>query len=91
MSDILCQHCGSIDDYRTEMKSGQQVAYCNSCGNYIKNIPYKTPQFYVGKYEGMPISECTDISYMEWFMTINKKANRVNAAIQERIKQLKNG
>jgi len=60
--DVICKNCGSINDYRTEMKSNQQVAYCNGCDKFIKNIPYQEQRFYVGKYFKKLVSEVTDLN-----------------------------
>ncbi len=57
MPDIICKKCGEVNNYRTELKSNNQVAYCNGCGAYIKNIPYAEPALYVGKYKGIPIKD----------------------------------
>jgi len=85
---VICRNCGSIDDYWTEFKNGQQVATCNGCNKYIKNIPYQLPKFYVGKYKGETISSNTDLNYLKWFLEkTNPKAN-IKTAVEERINQL---
>ena len=73
--EIKCK-CGEVNNYRTEMKNGQNVAHCNKCGSYIKNIPYSEPKFYFGKYKGKLISDCQDLGYLQWL--INSGAVRAN-------------
>lgn len=67
--EIICQRCGSVNDYRTEMKAHNLVAYCNGCGNYIKNIPYAKPRMPWGKFKD-EIIELMDtpekIRYLHW-------------------------
>jgi hypothetical protein len=37
--DIICQRCGSINDYRTVVSGPHIKAICNGCDRYIKFIP----------------------------------------------------
>ena len=68
--EIICKNCGSVDDYSTEMKSNQNVATCNGCGKFIKNMPQGKPMlFHFGKYKGTRIDECPDYQYLIWIMT----------------------
>ncbi len=88
LSDVICKKCGSVNDYWTEMKSGQQCAYCNGCDSYIKNVPYQIPKFYIGKYKGETISSCKDLSYLKWFLEkTNPKASQ-KTAVENRIAEL---
>lgn len=83
--EIVCKNCGSVDQYRTEMKNNQNVAHCLSCGKYIKNIPYaQTPKLYFGKYKDKPITEIQDLGYLEWLIEKNVvKANIRQAVINQ--------
>jgi len=90
MEDITCRKCGLVNDYKTEMKSGQQTAYCNGCGKYIKNIPYAEPKMYVGKYSQTKISEITDLPYLEWALEkMDSLSVSQDKAVEEQIKKLK--
>lgn len=89
MSEILfCGHCNKEVGYYTELKSNQNVARCNECDGYIKNIPYNKPALYVGKYKGKPIEEIDDLKYLHWAFREMKLNQRTKDAINERIKQL---
>lgn len=88
MDDVVCRDCGTINDYRTEFKSGQQCAFCNSCGTYIKNIAYKPPMFYFGKYKGTEISTCSDLGYLQWFLSETKPKANIRKAVEFQIKKL---
>lgn len=68
MNDIICKQCGSIDDYSVERKANNNVATCNGCGRFIKNIPYSEPALYFGKFKGKPIKdfEGKEIEYLYW-------------------------
>lgn len=70
MPDIICQHCGSINNYRTIMKSNQNTAWCNDCDGFIKNISQgKPPSLYFGKYIGREISSMItedEVKYLQW-------------------------
>jgi predicted amidophosphoribosyltransferase len=64
-NQIVCR-CGSVDDYRIIDKANNKMAYCNDCNAFIKNIPYKDPAFYFGKYKGHLIKTIEDLNYLEW-------------------------
>lgn len=89
--DVICLNCGSINDYWTEFKSGQQVATCNGCDKYIKNVSYQLPKFYVGKYKGEAINSVTDLQYLKWFLDKTNPKGATKDAIINRIKDLENG
>lgn len=66
---IKCKHCGSEENYRTEKKANNLVAFCNNCGSYIKNLPYAEPSLYFGKYAKIPIKDYNIpemINYLHW-------------------------
>jgi len=90
--DIICRSCGSINDYRTQMINGQNVAHCNSCDSFIKNIPYsqEQPKMYFGKYKGGYIHDIDDLPYLVWLNeNVNLKPERIKKAVEERISYLK--
>ena len=89
-ASVICKNCGAIDDYWTELKNGQQVAYCNGCDKYIKNIPYNLPKFYYGKMVGKLVSEVKDLGYLKWFLTGTTPPPKphMKEAIEKRIKEL---
>lgn len=95
MPEIICNKCGSVDDFRVELKSNNQVAYCNSCGAYIKNIPYAEPSFYFGRYKGMKVSDLIDVKdvpYLEWYLlNIQKITPSMKDAIANQIQKINNG
>ncbi len=73
------------------MKSNQQVATCDSCSKFIKNIPYQEPQFYFGKYKGTKVSEITDLGYLQWYLEFTMgNSQRMKDAVKARIEQLEN-
>lgn len=71
-NEVTCYKCGSINDYKIEVKGGQNCCYCNGCNAWLGNKPKGINEgidelcFPFGKYKGRPISECTDQSYLEW-------------------------
>jgi uncharacterized protein (DUF3820 family) len=89
MEQIVCKKCGVENDYSTQLKNGQNVATCNNCQSFIKNIAYQPPKFYFGKYKGTLIADCFDLKYLTWFLAeTNPKAN-IKTAVIERINLLK--
>ena len=70
MPDIICQNCGSINDYRTVMKSNQQTTWCNGCDCFIKNLPQGKPvKLYFGKYKDRLLSSMDgveEVQYLKW-------------------------
>lgn len=87
--EIKCNKCGEINNYRTEMKNGQNVAHCNICGSFIKNIPYQTPKFYFGKYKGQLISDCQDLGYLQWMVTSGVVKANIKDAVIDQISKIK--
>lgn len=89
MGQLTCQKCNAIDDYYTEVKANNNVARCNQCDSFIKNISYDKPKLYMGKYKGIPIDEIEDLSYLKWaaanMVTIGKK---IRDAIHSQISKL---
>lgn len=65
MEYIACKICGTIDEYRVEMKGGQKTAYCLNCGEYIKNIPQDDFMIWFGVNKGKHISEI-DKGWLKW-------------------------
>lgn len=88
--DIVCQSCGLINDYAVHEKANNHCAFCNGCGRFIKNIPYKEPSFYVGKYKGRPINTIDDVSYLEWAQRTMKLSAQLRDAINYQLDYLQN-
>lgn len=68
-----------MDEYRTEKKANNLVAYCTSCGSYIKNIPYTIPAIHFGKYKGTKIRDFTTpemINYLHWILNNDVKVSK---------------
>jgi len=89
--EITCKNCGVIDDYITIMKNGQNVATCNGCQKFIKNMPYQIPKFYIGKYKGQTISSCADLNYLKWFILNTNPKSTQKIAVESRIHFLEKG
>jgi hypothetical protein len=89
MEQIVCQQCGSVGDYRTELRANQLTAWCNSCNGFLKNLAQGKPRFFIGKYKGDFIHEVTDLSYLKWFQENIKKQNAgMRKALTDRISEL---
>jgi hypothetical protein len=92
-SDIICQHCGLVNDYKTEQqifsdKTVHVKAICNGCNGYIKYIQTQPAKFYVGKYKDQLVSTCTDKGYMQWALKSGMAKGRTKAEVEKRIKEL---
>lgn len=87
MENIKCQHCGKESDYEIIVKGVQHTCWCKDCGCFIKNIGYAEPAFYVGKYKGTLIADCTDRDYLIWFGE-NVAKNKIKEAVMKRIAEL---
>lgn len=88
MEEIICKHCGCVDDYTTEMKSNQNVATCNGCGTFIKNIPYQAPALYFGKYKGLAIKNYLSrdhVNYLYWIRNNPEIWSKLNVRTKEAI------
>lgn len=86
-----CTHCGS-DDLRKERKNEKQVGlYCNSCDKWLKWVSWDVARVYGGKYNGIAISEMTDLGYLKWaFNNHNGLSHKQRKAISKRILSLSN-
>lgn len=89
---IVCQNCGSIDDYNERAAGPHISAYCNGCGKYIKHLPQNTPAtLYFGKYRGRLISSMLDIEelrYLEWLTNAGGIKPKLKEAIDAHLKAL---
>ena len=90
MEDVICTKCGLVNDYVVQLKANNQVAYCNGCGAYIKNIPHAEPTFYVGKYKLKPVSQIEDMGYLKWALKEMKLSHHMRSAIEKRISEFEN-
>ena len=88
MEKLFCKNCQKEVGFRVEVKSNNQVATCNECDNFIKNIPYKKPQFYVGKYKNIPIRQLYDKGYLQWAEREMKLSESMREAVKKRISEL---
>jgi hypothetical protein len=87
--EIICKSCGVINDYTITIVGAHHKAVCNGCGKYIKFVHYAPPTFYIGKYKGTKVSECSDKEYMEWYLyNIQRIPETMKQALQERINEL---
>lgn len=87
--EIVCKNCGSINDYRTEFKGNQLVAHCNGCGSFIKNIPYKEPTLYFGKYKDKKVSDIQDLGYLQWLIDKSVVKANIREAVVNQIQKIK--
>ncbi len=86
---VICKNCGLIDDYRTEMKAKNMVAFCNGCDKYIKNLPYSPPSLHFGKYKGPVIVQIEDVDYLEWVRSKVKLSEIIRHAVDQQISSLR--
>lgn len=93
MPDIVCQNCGSINDYRTVMKSNQNTDWCNGCNKFIKNIPQGKPiVLYFGKYKGRELSSMNDefeIKYLKWVIDQDWCKSLLKKQIEDHLRTVK--
>ena len=90
LHDVVCQRCGTENEYYTEQGSIHVKAICNRCNRYIKFLPQDKPQIMMlPKYRGVPVSELTDKSYIEWCLSGDVKISHgLSNALRERWLQL---
>jgi uncharacterized protein (DUF3820 family) len=100
--ELVCNACGSIDDYHTtekhyKIKTGETrthyQAICNGCGGYIKNLPQlHKPQTFIpfGKYKGQHTYQINDEPYLKWLHGVTD-APRLKIGIEIRLKELNGG
>ena len=87
-NEVVCTSCGSINDYKIELKSNQRVCTCNGCGKFLGNRPKDNNEYDVkqqrmpfGKYQGEVIYQMTDLNYLRWVKANCKISGGVMAAI----------
>lgn len=56
----------------------------------IKSKEYRTHEFPLGKHKGERISECYNLSYLEWLFEMTKLDDKTRLVIALRIHQLSN-
>lgn len=78
---VVCDKCGLVNDYRLEVKSNNQVCYCNGCDKFLGNKPktdvdLKQIRMPNGKYKNEIIYLMTDLNYLRWYLeNTNPKGN----------------
>ena len=90
MEDIKCNKCGSVNDYYTELKANNNVARCNKCDSFIKNIPYEEPTFHFGKYKDKKVKEVEDMQYLKWALDKVKLSSSMRTAVTQQISSFEN-
>jgi len=84
--DIICTHCGVLNEYKTIMKNNQNTAWCTCCGSYIKNIPYSNENvLHFGKYKGRKIKSMLhkdEANYLHWLL---KSEIKLSSSLKESI------
>lgn len=90
MKDVICRQCGCINEYYTEQKANNLVAYCNHCKSFIKNIPHAKPALHFGKYKGTLVEEVQDGQYLNWVLANIKLTESYRTAIANRLNYLNN-
>jgi len=92
MGEVICQRCGTTNEFYV-VNSGPHVkAMCNHCNCYIKFIlqEKEPPKFYFGKYVGKYIHDIEDLSYLKWASTNMTLKQPIRDAIIKRISSLEN-
>ena len=89
MNGTMCTRCGPDEDYEIIERGQNKMAYCKRCKYWIKNIPYKIPQFYFGKYKGRMVRTVRDLSYLKWALGNTKPSKSLREAIEAQIEKLK--
>lgn len=94
MDDIVCRQCGTLNDYHVIEKGVQHTAFCNSCGAYIKNIPYATKLcLYFGRYKEVDLNDFNTpdhISYLRWCKNTPDLWVKLKPKIKDKINSLLN-
>ena len=88
-SEIICKHCGLVNDY-TERPVGPHLsAYCNGCDRFVKHLPQNIPMMiYFGKYKGRYVSSMHDkdeIQYLEWTLTLSNITEKLRICINKHL------
>lgn len=89
--EIVCKRCGLVNDYYTELNPNNNglAAICNGCQCHIKFIPQDKPaEFYFGRHQGTKVKDCNEKWYLEWYLKKFNSNEKMNKAIQHRIKEL---
>jgi len=86
--EIICKSCGTVDDYRTEKKANNLVAYCKQCDRFIQNVPYTIPAIHFGKYKGTKVRDFTTpemMNYLHWVLKNVKTSRTLRFEIYEHL------
>lgn len=87
MGEVICQRCGTTNEFYVVPSGPHQKAVCNHCNQYIKFISQEKepPKFYFGKHVGKYVHEIEDMQYLKWAVTNMKLKEPMRVAIQKRI------
>jgi late competence protein required for DNA uptake (superfamily II DNA/RNA helicase) len=92
MGEVICQRCGTTNEFYVVPSGPHLKALCNHCNNYIKFISQEKepPKFYFGKYVGKYVHEIEDLSYLNWASNNMTLKQPMRDAIIKRISSLEN-
>jgi len=86
--NVICKKCGSINDYRTVVKSKQHTCWCNGCSAFLGNKPQDnniddiTMPF--GKWVGVRVVDVDD-KYLFWVYENIELKGALKAAIHKKL------
>lgn len=87
--DIVCQKCGTIDDFKVGKSGPNITARCNTCGYWITNLTTNQPVILnFGKYKGrevISLKSDEEIRYLQWLVETPNVKGRLKDAILKQI------
>lgn len=87
--DIVCQKCGTCNEFKVAKCGPNITARCNHCGYWITNLTTNQPVVLnFGKYAGREIisfSGDEEIRYLQWLVTTPNVKGRLKEAILKQI------
>jgi len=98
MEDIVCESCGSVNDYEVRYRTFRngtkhKEAYCTHCDKHITFLKQTNkPRTYIpfGKFKGQHTYQVDDLEYLKWFFTIVDD-ERLKLGVKNRISELTYG
>jgi hypothetical protein len=93
MQDIICQNCGSVNDYYVKEAGPHKSAYCNGCDRYIKHLPQNNPISVLpfGMYKGREIKTMIadrEIQWLNWILQKPDIKQNLKTAIEDHLKRV---
>jgi uncharacterized protein (DUF3820 family) len=96
-NNVVCNNCGSVEDYTITRTANNDVCRCNGCDKFLGNKPrpmvsLDQVRMPFGKYKDMTIEQISKIDkqYLEWFYEKPLQQKKFSKSLNDAVFHYKN-